>query len=81
MNSKAAQPEHTLLHALPAMHGCIRARRKPLPHGTLLACAVQVIEWMQNPVPASKMAGWLKCRPVDLKPPGERWGEAGAPRC
>ncbi|KAI8105369.1 hypothetical protein M9435_000535 [Picochlorum sp. BPE23] len=29
----------------------------------------QLIEWMKDPVPASKMGEWLKCNPVDLTAP------------
>ena len=31
----------------------------------------QLIAWMRDPVPASKMAEWYTCRAVDLTPPGE----------
>jgi len=29
----------------------------------------QLIEWMKNPVPASQMGEWLKCKPVNLTVP------------
>lgn len=29
----------------------------------------QLVEWMKNPVPASQMAEWLKCKPVSLSAP------------
>lgn len=40
-------------------------------NNTWVVTVRQVIEWMQDPVPASEMDDWLTCRPVDLsKAPG-----------
>lgn len=32
----------------------------------------QLLEWMKAPVPASQMADWYKCKPTNLKVPGEQ---------
>ena len=39
------------------------------PHPPSPLRSPQLLEWMQNPVPASQMASALNCNPVTLTPP------------